>query len=170
MIQTYTQDELLERGAAEWDNYKVQKADEYLKAIQAAERRKQNIAEERELYKSKLDDLGAMDYSKPNVKKSPGGDEKMVNLVSELIEYSEQLDILETALDVAIADARKKLFSINTDAGFVLRLHFLLGYKWEAAFAKAGVSETKGYELRRQGLLAVYDMGIPEKYRIPEAV
>ena len=169
MIQTYSKDELMDRAGTEWENYRIQVADEYLKAIRDAERRKQLIADERELYKADLDGLSGIDYSKPNIMTSPSPD-AIPNKVLKLLEYSQQLDVLETALDAAIEDAHKKLLSIEGAAGFVLRLHFMLGFKWEAAFLKAGVSDTKGYELRREGLLKVYDMGIPEKYGIPEAV
>lgn len=169
MIQTYTRDELRERSAAEWENYRIQIADEYLKAIREAERRKQLIADERELYKADMDGLGGIDYSKPNITTSPSPD-AIPNKVLKLLEYSQQLDVLETALDVAIEEAHNKLLAIEGAAGFVLRLHFMLGFKWEAAFLKAGVSDTKGYELRKEGLLKVYDMGIPEKFGLPEAV
>lgn len=169
MIQAYTKDELRERSAAEWENYRIQIADEYLKAIREAEKRKQLIEDERELYKADIDGLSGIDYSKPNITTSPSPD-AIPNRVMKLLEYYQQLDVLETALDVAITEAHKKLFAIEGAAGFVLRLHFMLGFKWEAAFLKAGVSETKGYELRREGLLKVYDMGIPEKFGLPEAV
>ena len=162
-------DELKARGDAEWENYRVQIADEYLKAIQEAERRKQLIEDERELYKAEYDDVTGINYDKPFISTSPS-DDKIPNKVAKLIEYSKQLDVLENALDVAITEAHEKLLAIEGAAGFVLRLHFMLGFKWEAAFLKAGVSDTKGYELRREGLLAIYDMGIPEKYSIPEAV
>lgn len=169
MTQTFTKDELRERADAEWENYCVQVADEYLKAIRDAERRKQLIADERELYMTDLDGVSGIDYSKPVIMSSPSPD-GIPNRVLKLLEYSEQLNVLETALDAAIEEAHNKLLAVEGVAGFVLRLHFMLGFKWEVAFAKAGVSETKGYELRREGLLRVYDMGIPEKYGIPEAV
>lgn len=170
MIQTYTKTELKERGAAEWENYRARAAQDYLEEILKFSKRKQHIDDEREIVLAKLDGLKAIEYDKPNIKTSVNVDQ-IADRIADYEEQIEQMDAVENSIEAAIKEARKKLLAIPDEEGYILRLYYMLGYStWQAVYAKAGCCETTGYERRKKGFLMLYDMGIPERFGVPEAV
>ncbi|MGN0034786.1 MAG: hypothetical protein ACI364_03550 [Coriobacteriales bacterium] len=152
-----------EKMTEEWDAYRRDQAEGWLKGVAAHRRRVDALRAAVEAKRAELDGLHGMDYSRPVVS-ATASDDAMTNAVYRVTEAIRDYCAELTALTAEQADANQRLASMTDATGAAaLSMHYLAGIEWAAVADRLGYSERHLYRIRDDALVEAYEIMPPGK-------
>lgn len=148
----------------EAEAYRILQAEPWLVRIRIAAQayeRAQNLVA---VLQRIADGVAGIDYSEPNV---AGGDAKeLADRMDGLVGAKRNAEAAGAAYRAEVDDAARRLSTLEAEHQTLLGIYYLEGRQWHDVAEEMGYSESRIYQMRREALLAAYEV-MPTEWRDP---
>lgn len=144
---------------------KVDAARMYLNDVKQLETKLRFAQVEYQMALERASGLTGIDYSRDTVTTSPSAD-AIPNAVERYTELKEQLDAMALIVEDAVSERDELVWSLDSNEGSVVRMRYVQGCTVPDVAYALGYSPDHIKRLQREGLVELYDAGLPVEYRI----
>ena len=146
-----------------FDELRIKAARDYLKDINCLRRQFELNNMELVELRARLEGVDGIRYDKPFVKSSPTGD-----AIPRGIAILEELEAGNEHIEEQLRIAKALLMAVDGEAGTVLRFKYLMDMPATEIAQYMDRSKSTVFEREKDGLLTIYEMGLPIPYRLPD--